>query len=228
MAYKKREKPFFSAQSLVQYLFQGILVVAPLGVTVYVIWWLFSLVDNLLPDIVSRFIPTFSIDPTHGFKRIPGVGFILTILSLILIGRLSSVFIIGRLMHFFDGLLEHTPGVKIIYSSVKDFVQAFAGNKRKFNKPVMVNVDATDVWRLGFVTQNSAAHFGLEDHVVVYVPQSYALSGITYLVPKERIRNVDNNLKAADVMKFVVSGGVTDVEHHSAENLKPKAQSQHK
>lgn len=212
MPSKKREKPFFTAQSFVQYLFQGILVVAPVAVTVYVIWWLFTLVDNLLPNIISNFVPSL-ITENGTFKRIPGVGFVVTIAFLFLIGRLSSIFIVEKLMHFFDRLLEHTPGVKIIYTSVKDFVQAFAGNKRKFNKPVMVNVDAVDVWRLGFITQDDAKGFGLQDHVVVYVPQSYALSGITYLVPKERIRKVNDDVKAADVMKFVVSGGVTDVDH---------------
>ncbi|WP_447640477.1 MULTISPECIES: DUF502 domain-containing protein [Chitinophagaceae] len=214
MPHKKRERPFFTAQSLVQYLFQGILVVAPLSVTIYVIWWLFTLVDNLLPNIVSSFVPSFSLDPTREFKRIPGVGFIVTIVLLILIGRLSSIFIIGRLMRFFDHILEHTPGVKIIYSSVKDFVQAFAGNKRKFNKPVLVNVDAPDVWRVGFITQEDADSFNLGEHAVVYVPQSYAISGITYLVPKSRIRLLEKDVKAADAMKFVVSGGVTDVDHH--------------
>lgn len=215
MPYKRREKPFFTAQSLVQYLFQGILVVAPLAVTVYVIWWLFTLVDNLLPNIISNFVPSFSFDPTKEFRRIPGVGFIITIVLLILVGRLSSIFIIGRLMHFFDNLLEHTPGVKIIYSSVKDFVQAFAGNKRKFTKPVLVNIDAQDVWRIGFITQEDAGSFGLWEHAVVYVPMSYAISGITYLVPKDRIRFLDTDVKAAEAMKFVVSGGVTDVDHHA-------------
>ncbi|PZP51939.1 MAG: hypothetical protein DI598_02020 [Pseudopedobacter saltans] len=214
MPLKKKDRPFFSAQSLVQYLFQGILVIAPVAVTVYVIWWLFTLVDNLLPNIISNFIPSL-ITENGTFKRIPGVGFVITILFLVLVGRLSSIFIVEKLMHFFDRLLEHTPGVKIIYSSVKDFVQAFAGNKKKFNKPVMVNVDAQDIWRLGFITQEDASSFGLNDYVVVYVPHSYALSGITYLVPKDKIKKVSDDVKAADVMKFVVSGGVTDVDHHT-------------
>ena len=212
MPNEKRKRPFFTAQSLVQYLFQGILVVAPIGVTIYIIWWLFTLVDNLLPNIVSNFLPSFSLNPDKPFKRIPGIGFVITIVLLVLVGRLSSFFIIGRLMHFFDHVLEHTPGVKIIYSSVKDFVQAFAGNKRKFNKPVLVNVDAPDVWRLGFITQKDAATFGLCGYVVVYVPHSYALSGITYMVQDNRVRILDKDVKAADVMKFIVSGGVTDVD----------------
>ena len=113
-------------------------------------------------------------------------------------------------MSIFDRLLEKTPGVKIIYSSVKDFLEAFAGNKKKFDEPVLVNVDSTDVWRIGFITQQSSIDFGMIDHVTVYVPHSYAISGITYFVPRERIKPL-KDISAADAMKYTVSGGVTDV-----------------
>ena len=112
----------------------------------------------------------------------------------------------------FDKVLERTPGIKIIYSSVKDFLEAFAGNKKKFDEPVLVNVDAAEVWRVGFITQSDNTHFGLQDHVTVYVPHSYAISGITYIVPKERIKKLPRNISAAEAMKFVVSGGVTTIE----------------
>ena len=107
-------------------------------------------------------------------------------------------------------MLENTPGIKFIYSSVKDFLEAFAGNEKKFDKPVMVNVDGEDVWRIGFITRYEAADFNLKDHFVVYVPHSYAISGITYFVPKHKIKLIDH-ISAADAMKFTVTGGVTDV-----------------
>ena len=88
-------------------------------------------------------------------------------------------------------MLERTPGIKFIYTSVKDFIEAFAGEKRKFDKPVLVNVDADDVWRMGFMTQpDGSGKFGLEDHVVVYVPHSYAVSGIVYIVPVRKSKIV--------------------------------------
>jgi uncharacterized membrane protein len=127
-----------------------------------------------------------------------------------MVGWVSSIFAINRMVEFVDSLLEKTPGIKFIYSSVKDFLEAFAGNKKKFDKPVLVNVDAADVWRIGFITQQSATEFGLVDFVTVYVPHSYAISGITYFVSKERVRSLDN-ISAADAMKFTVSGGVTDI-----------------
>jgi uncharacterized membrane protein len=112
----------------------------------------------------------------------------------------------------FDKILERTPGIKIIYSSVKDFLEAFAGNKKKFDQPVLVNVDAVDVWRVGFITQESTDHFGLKEHVTVYVPHSYAISGITYIVPLTKIKRLPAGVSASEAMKYVVSGGVTDVD----------------
>jgi uncharacterized membrane protein len=112
----------------------------------------------------------------------------------------------------FDKVLEKTPGIKIIYSSVKDFLEAFAGNKKKFDEPVLVNVDATDVWRIGFITQKDSAHFGLANFVTVYVPHSYAISGITYIVAPTRIKKLPKGIAAAEAMKYVVSGGVTTME----------------
>jgi uncharacterized membrane protein len=142
--------------------------------------------------------------------KIPGLGFIVVVILVLLVGWLSSLFAIGRLVVLLDTVLEKTPGIKFIYSSVKDFLEAFAGNKKKFDKPVLVNVDAADVWRIGFITQKSSADFGLIDHVTVYVPHSYAISGITYFVPISRIKQL-TNISAADAMKYTVSGGVTDL-----------------
>jgi uncharacterized membrane protein len=139
------------------------------------------------------------------------LGILSIVLALILIGFVSSNFFAQRLIDMFDSLLEKTPGIKFIYSSVKDFFEAFAGSKKKFNHPVLVNVDGPDVWRIGFITQEDAHQFGLAEHMTVYVPHSYAISGITYLVPKEKIKAVPN-VSSTDAMKFVVSGGVTVVE----------------
>ncbi len=110
-----------------------------------------------------------------------------------------------------DGVLERTPGIKFIYSSVKDFLEAFAGNKRKFNRPVLVNVDAVDVWRVGFITHEDATEFELINHAAVYIPLAYSITGITYFVPKEKIKLL-NNISSAEAMKFTVSGGVSEVE----------------
>ncbi len=128
----------------------------------------------------------------------------------VLVGWVSSSFVVGRIVALFDHVLERTPGIKFLYTSIKDFIQAFAGNKKKFDTPVLVNVDGPDVWRIGFLTQRDCTKFGLEGHVVVYVPHSYALSGIVYVVPAGNVKILAHT-SPADAMKFAVSGGVSDV-----------------
>ena len=196
---------------LLQYFFQGLIVLAPIGITIWVVLSLFNLVDDILPNIIHVFAPSFVPKDAQGnLVKIPGLGFIVVVILVLLVGWLSSMFAVGRLVALLDTVLEKTPGIKFIYSSVKDFLEAFAGNKKKFDKPVLVNVDANDVWRIGFITQKSSAEFGLAEHVTVYVPHSYAISGITYMVPITRIKPL-TDLSAADAMKYTVSGGVTDL-----------------
>lgn len=182
-------------RKLLQYFLQGLVVLAPIAITVWAIISLFNWVDGILPMI-----------------NIPGLGFIIVILLVLFVGWLSSLFIVGRLVDVLDKVLEKTPGIKFIYSSVKDFFEAFAGDKKKFDKPVLVNIDNADVWRIGFITREDADDFGLKDFIVVYVPLSYAISGVTYFIPKTKIKELPNTISASDAMKFAVSGGVVDVE----------------
>ena len=198
-------------RKIFQYFFQGIIIIAPISVTIFIVVWLFDTIDGILPGIINRIFPPAASGKENIILRIPGIGFIIVIFFTILIGRISSSFFVARIIDFLGHLLERTPGVKLIYSSVKDFLEAFAGNKKKFNKPVLVNVDGPDVWRIGFITQTDLSHFDLTHHFVVYVPHAYALSGITYFVPRERVKLLEN-IAPADAMKFTVSGGVTEVE----------------
>ncbi len=198
-------------KKLLRYFFQGLIVLAPIGITIWVVFGLFAFVDGILPNIVHVFAPgLLENDAAGNPTRVPGLGFVVVIILVLFVGWISSLFFISRFVSFLDHILEKTPGIKFIYSSVKDFLEAFAGNKRKFDRPVLVNVDSADIWRIGFITQKDAHEFGLPDHVTVYVPHSYAISGITYIVPKEKIRALPN-ITPADAMKYTISGGVTDV-----------------
>lgn len=199
-------------KKLLQLFFQGLIVLAPIGITIWVVISLFNWIDGFLPNIIHAISPNLiNMNPDGSLKRIPGLGFIVVMVLVLFVGWLSSLFVVGRLVDVLDSVLEKTPGIKFIYSSVKDFLEAFSGNKKKFDKPVLVNVDGADVWRIGFITQKDSVDFGLHDHVVVYVPHSYAISGITYFVPKEKVKPIDN-VSAADAMKFTVSGGIVEVE----------------
>ena len=202
--------------SVAQLFFQGVVVLAPIGVTIWVVVSLFNWVDNFLPNLLNFIFPLQFAEVNGQIPKVTGLGFLVAITLVLVVGWLSSLFFVERLMSLFDKLLEKTPGVKIIYSSVKDFLEAFAGNKKKFDEPVLVNVDSTDVWRIGFITQKNTEHFGLKDFVTVYVPHSYAISGITYIVSVDRIKKMPKGVNASEAMKYVVSGGVTTVD--DAEN----------
>lgn len=203
----------FKWKRLLQYFFQGIIIIAPIGITLYVVVWLFNMIDNILPDLLRSIFPKLMTEPNGSLRTIPGVGFLLVIILVSLIGWVSSSFIVSRIVDVLDKVLERTPGIKYIYSSVKDFLEAFGGNRKKFDKPVLVNVDGVDVWRIGFITQNDLSIFELAEHVSVYVPLSYALTGVVYFVPKSKVRIIQN-INSGEAMKFVISGGVTNLEEN--------------
>jgi uncharacterized membrane protein len=207
---KVKRKLIFSY--LAQLFFQGVIVLAPIGITVWVIVSLFNWVDNFLPNILNSLFPIRFASVNGQIPKVTGLGFLVVISLVLIVGWLSSLYFMEKLVSVFDKVLEKTPGIKIIYSSVKDFLEAFAGNKKKFDVPVLVNVDAQDVWRIGFITQENTAHFGMAEYLTVYVPHSYAISGITYIIPITRIKKLPKGINASEAMKYVVSGGVTTVD----------------
>ncbi|MCL6524497.1 MAG: DUF502 domain-containing protein [Thermoflavifilum sp.] len=188
-----------TAGGIVKYFFQGLLVLAPITITIYALYWIFTTIDNLFP---KELVPAAF--------RIKGIGFIMVILFVIIVGYLSSWFIIGRIFDLFDRILEKTPFIRYIYTSVKDLFDAVVGEKRKFDHPVLVSIYAPDVWEIGFITQADMQWLGIDDLVAVYVPQSYAVAGKMYLVRRSRIRPL-NRVSAGEAMKFAVSGGVVNM-----------------
>jgi len=210
----------FRPGRLLYFFFQGMVILAPIVITVWAVLSLFNLIDDILPNLLHVLFPDLvKLNPQGYPEKIPGLGFLVVVIIVLLVGYISSSFIVSKLVQLFDNILEKTPGVKIIYSTVKDFLEAFAGNKKKFDKPVLVSIESPDVWRVGFITQTDVSEFGLHEHVAVYIPHSYAFSGVTYLVKHDRIRKV-GRVSSANAMKFVVSGGVTDVGEHEVQAKK--------
>jgi uncharacterized membrane protein len=203
-------KNSFSYKRLFQYFLQGLLIIAPIAITFWAIASLFSFIDGILPNIIHAIFPKLMEDAEGNIRSVPGLGFIVVILLVLFVGYISSSFLFGKVVDAFDQLLERTPGIKFIYSTLKDFFEAFAGEKKKFTHNVLANIDDNDVWRVGFITQENVDDFGLKDYVAVYIPMAYSVAGNVYIIPKERIRPV-TNISAAQSMKFAVSGGVTDV-----------------
>ncbi|MGB4845518.1 MAG: DUF502 domain-containing protein [Ferruginibacter sp.] len=198
-------KKHFHYKKMLQYFLQGLLILGPVAITAYFIYLAFSTIDGL--------IPIFTYTDAQGIVQVRnyGIGFVLIIAVLIIIGYFSSFFITSRILSFFDKMLEKTPGIKHIYATTRDFFEAFAGDNKKFTKHVLANIDDNDVWRFGFITREDMQDFGLNDYVTVYVPMAYSVAGNVYVIPKKRVRLIDN-ISAAQTMKFAVSGGVTDID----------------
>jgi uncharacterized membrane protein len=195
------------AARILRYFFQGLLILAPIGITAFTIYWAFITIDNLLP---TSLIPEDAV--VLKYLRYKGVGFVLVLALIIMVGYLSSSFIVGRLFDLFDHMLERTPFIKYIYTSVKDVFDAFVGEKKKFDHPVLVQLYGLDVWEMGFITQQDVSYLGLEGHMAVYVPHAYAITGKVFMVPKERVKPLEH-ISAGEAMKFAVSGGVTALTH---------------
>lgn len=190
----------FRLRHIGQYFLRGILLLAPVLITFSLVLWLFRTLDGAFAPVVTT----------------PGAGLVVLLLSIVLIGWVSSFFFIQRSFGIVGKGLEHMPGVSFIYTSLRDFFEAFVGNKRRFTQAVLVNVGADEVWLVGFLTDEDAGNFELgKDFVSVYVPQAYNVAGQLYLVKRERIRLLENH-SPADVMKYAVSGGAVEITDKDA------------
>lgn len=186
------------AKRIASYFFQGLLVTVPLAIIGYVIYGLFVFLDQLIPF------------------RVPGLG-LLTLLTIITaLGYLASTIVAQPFKWWFHELLKRIPLLKTLYTSVSDFVSAIVGNKKRFDKPVMVRVSSTGMHKLGFITQQNLSALGIgEGMVAVYFPHSYNFSGNLFVVPARDVVPVDS--KSAEFMKFIVSGGVADIDEMNEE-----------
>jgi uncharacterized membrane protein len=176
---------------LLGYFLRGLVLTVPLTVTVWVCYRVFVKVDGWL-----------------GIS-IPGVGFITTLALITIIGVAGSSILTRSAVGMLEEIVAKLPFVRLLYTSTKDVLSAFVGEKKRFSQPVLVELGlGADVRVLGFLTQASAEGLGYSDSVVVYVPHSYAWSGQMLVLPSARVKLLATD--SAEFMAFVVSGGVTD------------------
>jgi uncharacterized membrane protein len=141
---------------------------------------------------------------------IPGIGFLVTIAVIVLFGFFASSLFTRSVIGGLESLLNRVPFVRLVYSSTRDLVKAFVGEKRSFDKPVLVQLYAGGYARaFGFVTKESLEQLGYAEFVTVYMPQSYHFAGQLFVFPSAVVERLDAS--SADVMAFIVSGGVTNV-----------------
>lgn len=186
---------------LFRYLLQGLLYIAPISITIYIVYLVFTFTDGLLQKWIHQI---FNIE-------VPGLGVVIILVLLILIGFFGQTIIAKPIKNLGNHLLNRAPLVKVIYSAINDLFSAFVGKEKKFNKPVLVKTNLnSDLEKLGFLTAEDLTILGEKDKVAVYFPHSYNFSGEMFIVPREHVKPID--LPPAEVMKFIVSAGVSDWE----------------
>ncbi|MEP7265525.1 MAG: DUF502 domain-containing protein [Bacteroidota bacterium] len=192
-------------KKLINFFFQGLLFVVPVVVTFYVVIQAVIWMDNLLPIQVDIPVPG-----SDSFK-LPGLGILVILVGITLFGYIGTRFVRNPFFLMFEGLMERTPLLKLIYSSVKDLIEAFVGEKKRFNKPVLVTInDNPKLQRIGFVTDDDLTAIGLPKNVIaVYLPFSYGFNGQLVVVNAENVTPI--NASGTEMMKFVISGGVSDI-----------------
>lgn len=168
----------------------GLVLIVPLAVTIYVIYYIFSWLDNLIS------LPY------------PGLGLLVILIAITALGYLTSNFVSKTFLDWFDRGMNRIPMVKLIYTSIKDLIGAFLGDKKKFSKPVLVLLNKeNNLHQIGFVTQADLSELGLHEMVSVYLPHAYNFSGDHFIISKDRITPL--KISGPVAMKYVVSGGVS-------------------
>lgn len=177
---------------LLKNFLRGLVIVVPIALTIYIFYQTFVTLDRMLN------------------LEVPGLGLAVIVSGVILIGALASNFVIRWFLQGTEAVFTRAPLVRIIYAAIKDLLEAFVGNKRRFDRPVSVALtDSSDVRVFGFVTRDDLTEMAMPGHVAVYLPFSYTWDGCLLMVPRSRVHPLDAD--SASIMALVVSGGVSKV-----------------
>ncbi|WP_375584976.1 DUF502 domain-containing protein [Cyclobacterium xiamenense] len=184
----------FTSKRILGYFLRGLLVVVPFFLTGYIIVLTVQFLDNIIP------------------VNIPGLGILVMLVFVTLVGYLASIFITKSIFEELEKIVFKIPLVNILYTSIKDLMSAFVGDKKKFNTPIIVKL-SENMSRLGFMTQDDLSVLGQEELVAVYFPHSYNFSGNLFLVPRANVTRL-KNVNSTEIMKFIVSGGVSQLNYY--------------
>jgi uncharacterized membrane protein len=182
-------------KKFINYFLQGLLYIVPITVTMYVVFWTFQKIDGILPF------------------QFPGLGMIVIIALITLIGFIGTSIISSPINSFFQNLLKKAPLLNTVYSSVKDLMRTFVGKKKGFSQAVLIKLyENSTIERIGFISNEDLSSLGIKDgKILVYLPHSYAFSGQLFIVERSYITPIDKS--SAEIMKLIVSGGVTDLDN---------------
>lgn len=191
------------ARALLRYFIKGLLIVVPLGAAFFLIFWAVKSIDDALN--LSGMLWT---DPKTGKPvYIPGLGILNVLIIILIAGILVTNVVTDPIKRWFYRWLNRLPLLKFLYSSIKDLTEAFVGEEKKFNEPVLVEVNEFGLKKIGFIVQKDLTVLNLPGEVAVYFPYSYSFAGQVVIISADKVKPIDKS--AADMMKFVISGGVS-------------------
>lgn len=179
---------------LLKNFLRGLVIVVPIAVTVYLLVQSFLALDRILR------------------LQVPGLGIAIILGAVLVIGALAGNFAGRKVFALTETMFTKAPIVRIVYAAIKDLLEAFVGNKRRFDRPVSIAV-SDHVRTLGFITRDDLTSLGMPGDVAVYVPFSYTWDGCLLIVARERVKPLDAD--SASVMALVVSGGVSAIDRTS-------------
>ncbi|WP_295715020.1 DUF502 domain-containing protein [Mucilaginibacter sp.] len=192
------------ARGLVTYFAKGLLVVVPIGAAIFLIYWGVSTIDKALN------LSDLLVDRSGKHLYIPGLGILNVIVVIMVAGILVTNVITDPIKRWFKRWFNRLPIFAFLYSSIKDLTEAFVGEEKKFNEPVLVEVNEFGLKKIGFLVQKDLAVLGLPGEVAVYFPYSYSFAGQVIIIDASKVKSIDKS--AADIMKFVISGGVSGLD----------------
>jgi uncharacterized membrane protein len=198
---KKNRSGFrFVMKRFTSYFLQGLLYSAPIGITIYVIYAVFNFSDGILKPLIESYLKF----------PVPGLGILIMVILITLIGIIGQTVVAQPFKAALERLIQKAPLLNMVYTSIRDFMEAFVGREKKFNQPVSVIVcHNPEIERFGFITQHDLSELNIPNKVAVYFPFSYAFTGELLIVPAESVKPLD--IPSGELMKFIVSGGVTRV-----------------
>jgi uncharacterized membrane protein len=191
--------------ALLRYFIKGIIVVVPVGAAVFLMYWGVFKLDSAL-NLSGFFLTDTKGRPVY----IPGLGILTVLILILVIGLLVTSVITDPIKRWLNRWINRLPIFKFLYSSIKDLTEAFVGDEKKFSEPVLVEVNEFGLKKVGFLVQKDLRKLGLPGDVAVYFPWSYSFAGQVVIIPAGKVKPIDRS--AADMMKFVISGGVSGLE----------------
>jgi uncharacterized membrane protein len=191
--------------ALLNYFVKGLIVVVPIGAAAFIIFWGVAKIDESL-NLSGILLTNSKGQPIY----IPGLGILNVLVIILIVGFLVTNVLTDPIKHWINRGINRIPLFKFLYSSIKDLTEAFVGEEKKFNEPVLVEINEFGLKKVGFLVQKDLAKLNLPGDVAVYFPFSYSFAGQVVIVPADKVKPIDKG--AAEMMKFVISGGVSGLD----------------